>query len=174
MSFYAFKYNKEKDQIELGDTGKVVASKDPNTLRMFNPNVDPSIGAKVALHVLDGLNRIHDIRFSSGEGAAKLLTESDFSEPLKQDFFHDTHTIEFSAYTETMRIKETNVMMMKRDSKTGEWVFDMGGQIPEPMLHKAFLTMHANPELKRASGEELLTALTSKPKPKLENQEYGM
>jgi hypothetical protein len=173
MHSYVFKYNKEKDQIELGDTGKAVAKKDPNILRMFNPDVDPSIGAKLALHVLNGLNRVHDIRFSSGEGAAKLLTESDFSEPLKQDFFHDSHTIEFSEYSATMRIKETNTMMMK-SGDNGDWVFDMGGQIPEPILHKSFLIMHANPELKRASGEDLLVALTSKPERKLEGQEYGM
>jgi hypothetical protein len=174
MHPFSFKYNKEKEQIELGDTGKVVAKKDPNIPNMFNPDVDPSIGAKVVLHVLKGLSRVHDIRFSSGSRSAELLTSSDFSEPVNEKFFHDSHSFEFSSYTDTIRLKETNVMVMKKSHGEGDWVFDMGGQIPEKMLHKAFLTVHANPELKKASGGDLLAAISGKPVLKQEPQELGM
>jgi hypothetical protein len=157
-----FKYNADLEQIELGNTGKVVAKKDVSIVNMFNPHVDSTLSPDIALHVLKGLDRVHEIRFSPGEGAAKLLTDMDFSEPLKQEFNHDTHTLEFSEYSETIRIAETNTMMMKRQTLTAEneWVFDVGGQIPEAMLEDAYLKFYANPELKDLPGEELLKVLT--------------
>jgi hypothetical protein len=169
-----FTYNPSLKQIELGNTGKVVAKKDVSIVNMFNPHVDSTLSPDIALHVLKGLDRVHEIRFSPGEGAAKLLTDMDFSEPLKQEFKHDTHTLEFSEYSETIRIAETNVMMMKRQTLTqaNEWVFDVGGNIPEEILQEAYLKFYANPELENLPGDELLRELTGNESAELDDDSY--
>jgi hypothetical protein len=154
-----FTYNPESDQIELESTGQVVAKRDPNLSNMFNPYVDSQVDPETALHVLKGLTREHDIRFGPGDEAAELLSTMDFSKPLVQEFFHDAHSLVFSEYTNTIRVKETNVMMMRKLTDTSEWVFDIGGEIPEPLLNEAFLRFYANPANKIASGEYLLAQI---------------
>ncbi|MBR37169.1 MAG: hypothetical protein CMF13_02235 [Idiomarina sp.] len=158
MHFYAFKYNEQEKQIELGDTGKVVARYDARVSNMLVPDVDPSIGAKVALHVLNGLNRVHDIRFGTGEKAAKLLQEADFSEPKSQRLVHDKHTLSYNEYSDTVRVKETNQLLLKKEGES--WVFDFDGGAPEQLVQKTYLKFYENPELKTASPEVLVDALS--------------
>jgi len=172
MNFYAFKYNKETSSIELGDTGKVVAKRDPRISNMFIPDVDPSIGAKLALHVLNGINRVHDIQFGSGETAAKLLMEADFSEPKKQNLVHDTHNIEYNEYTDTLRVKETNHLLMKRVGS--DWEFDFDGGAPEALVQRAYLRFYQDPALKQAEPEALVKVLSVGQERKLDNSSLEM
>ncbi len=173
MHFYAFKYNPSERQIELGDTGKRVARYDGIDSNMLVPDVDPSIGAKVALHVLNGLNRVHDIRFGTGNVAADLLQNADFSEPKKQNLVHDSHSIEYNEYSDTIRVKETNHMLMKRNGI--EWVFDFDNGAPEALVQQAFLRFYKEPELRYASPEVLVDGLSKNaPKREMENPSLGM
>lgn len=173
MHFYAFKYNKDKQQIELGDTGKVVARRDSSNSRMFVPDVDPSIGSKVAVHVLSGLYRRHSIRFGEGEMAAESLSKGEFplSETLNPESLKE-NSLEYNEYTDTVRVKETNQMVMKR--KGDDWVFDFDSGAPEALVQQAFLRFHQNPELRRADSRQLMDALNGRPEQKLEGQELGM
>lgn len=166
-----FKYNEETENIELGDTGKVVAKPHSNISNMLIPDVDPSIGAKVALHVFNGINRVHDIKFGAHTRAAELLTAGGFDEPKKQDLFHDSHSLTYNEYSDTIRVKETNHLLMAKNPNTDQWEFNFDSGAPEQLAQQSFLRFHANPSLRNASPDELLAGLNSKPVRQLEHQD---
>lgn len=172
MHHYLFKFNKEKGQIELGDTGKVVARKDSPDSRMFNPDVDPSIGAKLALHVISGLYRRHSIRFGEGDMVAHQLTQDEFplSETLNKG--SEKQTIAYSEYSNTIRVEETNHLLMKR--RGDEWIFDFDSGAPEQLVQQAYLRFYQNPELKHAEPAQLVEALSGGRGRELESQALSM
>ena len=165
---HKFTYNQEKDRIELGTTGLQVAVRD--TANQFTPDCDPKIGAPIALHLINGMSRKHECRWGNGSDIAARLTEGNFGDTpqWKQDRNNgEKFTLEYSEYSDTIRIAELNTMVMKRDQDK-RWTFDFDSAGDEPLLQKTFLLFHRNQDLRGASGPEMLEALTNS-KPKYDN-----
>lgn len=163
---HQFTYNSEKDRIELGDTGLQVAVRD--TANQFTPDCDPKIGAPIALHLLNGMIRVHECRWGSGEKVAARLSEGNFGEePTWQQkrYKGEVFSLSYNQYTDTIRIPELNTLVMKRNQSDGQWAFDFDGAGEEELLKKTFLLFHRNQDLRGVSGPEMLEALTN-PKPK--------
>lgn len=170
-----FELNEKDKSIVMAENGKMVARlKDSVNSYMYIPDVDPSLGGSVALHVLNGLNRVHDAKFGEGFNVANILSRGDFEDELSQKYKpSDKFNLVFSENTLTIRVAETNHKLMDINIDNGKWQFDFDGGAPEQLVQQTYLRFHALGEQgKSMSGEQLVQSLGEK---KLENkQELSM
>lgn len=170
---HRFTYNPELDRIELDNTGLQVAIRD--SADQFTPDLDPKIGKSIALHLINGMSRIHECRWGTGEAVAARLTEGNFGDTpqWKQERYgNQTFTLGWSEYSDTIRIEETNMMVMKKNDN-GRWQFDFDSACDEPTLQRAFLRFHTNPDARTASGPDMLAILDGKsPSQHMDNDDY--
>ncbi len=166
-----FEVNSEDKSIVMAENGKMVARlKDSVNPYMYIPDVDPDLGSSVALHVLNGLNRVHDARFGEAVNVANILSRGDFEDEIIQKYSsNDKFSLKFSEKSLTIRVAETNHMLMNLNLDDGQWQFDFDGGAPEQLVQQTYLRFHALGDAgKSMGGEQLVEALSAK---KLENKQ---